>query len=292
MHKYRSIFYCIVILFFSYYKSFAQNITITTLTADNGLPAHTITWKDASNLQRSAVLVDQRSGGGGYLRKFTYKVAGVDRVCRGTGANGHDGDGYVQNHTVYGGDNSSHGITGSTTVPLSGTHHGIVDFYMPNYSITSPAGSGGTNATVPTRIQWFFATGRDYPIFSITQDARATIAGNIAADCRTPYGDMHYDGTTNYSSPYTGDLIGGASWGDTHKWVSVANGTTNESTLLTSNSGWRYDEVNTIPYVLVAQLRYAQAVNRTNSVHFLCYIVHARKKRICRKIISQLSVER
>lgn len=216
-------------------------ISVTTGNADNGLSAHTFTWKDALNQNRTAVMVDQRTAGAGYLRRFTYKVAGTDRICRGTGANGHQGDGYVQNHTVTGGDNSSHSTPGTTSQPLAGNHHSIIDFNMPAYSIDG--------RTIPTWVQWFFATGRDYPIFSLTQDARA-YGGNIGGDSRSPYGDMHYDGTTNYANAYTGDLIGGASWGDTHKWVSVSNGTTNESTLLTTTSGWRYDELNTIPYAM------------------------------------------
>ncbi|MEO7312252.1 MAG: T9SS type A sorting domain-containing protein [Chitinophagaceae bacterium] len=224
-------------------------VSVTAGTSDNGLPAHIYTWTDAANLTRTATLVDQRPGGAGYLRTLVYKVNGVDRICRGTGANGHQGDGYLQNHTIYGGDNSSHGTAGTTSLPLQGRHHSIIDFYMPNYTITSPGGSGGTNATVPSRVQWFFATGRDYPIFSMTQDARLVTAGNIGGDSRSPYGDFHYDGNTN-SGAYSGDIIGGSSWGDTHKWVSVVNGTTNESTTITTNSGWRYDEVNTIPYAM------------------------------------------
>jgi hypothetical protein len=248
MKKYIHLFVLVTIIF-AYKNIAAQNINLVTTTADNGLAARSITWKDANNLQRNAILVDQRAAGAGYLRQFTYKVAGIDRVCRGTGANGHQGDGYTQNHTVYGGDNSSHSTAGTTSIPLNGAHHSIVDFYMPSYYI-NPSGTGASNGTVPTRIQWFFATGRDYPIFSITQDARGIAAGNLGADCRSPYGDMHYDGTTNYSSPYTGDLIGGASWGDTHKWVTLANGTLNESTQATTTSGWRYDELNTIPYAM------------------------------------------
>jgi hypothetical protein len=44
--------------------------------------------------------------------------------------------------------------------------------------------------------------------------------------------------------------IAGVSWGDTYKFVSVVPGTTDESTLLASWNGWRYDEPNSIPYVL------------------------------------------
>jgi hypothetical protein len=235
-------------LFFS--GSIFAQISLTSTVADNGLAAHSITWKDANNLQRNAVLVDQSISGAGYLRKFTYKVSGVDRVCRGTGANGHNGDGFVQNHTAYGGDVSSHAVAGTTSIPLNGTHHSIIDFYMPNYFISNPVNSGGSNGNVPTRVQWFFATGRDYPIYSLMQDARGIVAGNLGADSRSPYGDMHYDGNVNYSSPYTGDLIGGASWGDTHKWVTLTNGTLNESTQASTISGWRYDELNTIPYAM------------------------------------------
>ncbi len=229
--------------------SAAQSIALTSITADNGLSARSITWNDANNLQRNAILVDQRAAGAGYLRRFTYKEGGVERVCRGTGANGHQGDGYVQNHTAYGGSNSSHSTAGTTSVPLNGTHHTIIEFDLPNYYI-NPSGTGASNGTVPTKVQWFFATGRDYPIYSLMQDARGITAGNLGADSRSPYGDMHYDGNTNYSSPYTGDLIGGASWGDTYKWVTLANGTLNESTQANTNSGWRYDEPNTIPYAM------------------------------------------
>ena len=129
-----------------------ETISVKTGTSDNGLPAHTFTWLDAKGEQRSAVMVDHRANGAGYLRKFTYKVAGLERVCRGTGANGHDGDGYLQNHTVYGGDRSSHSVAGTTTMPLNGKHHAIIDFYMLNYLINAPPGSGTTTVVVPSRV--------------------------------------------------------------------------------------------------------------------------------------------
>lgn len=211
-------------------------------------PAHTFTWHDATNNIRSAVLVDQSNSGCGYLAQFTYKVSGVNRVCQGTGANGPEtyGDGFVQNHTANGGDSEATGTAGTTTMLLQGSHHAIVQYNIPTYTIFDPTNGGGN---VPTTIQWFFATGRDYPIYSISQDARL-LAGNIGADSRSPYGDMHYDGSNPANGAWGGDLIGGISMGDTKKWVSVVNGTTNESIQITSNSGWNYSEPNTIPYAM------------------------------------------
>lgn len=210
--------------------------------------AHTFTWQDASNTTRKAVMVDQSNLGCGYLAQFTYKVSGVDRICQGTGANGAEtyGDGFVQNHTANGGDSEATWTAGTTTLPLQGSHHTIVQYNIPTYQITDPVNGGGN---VPTAIQWFFATGRDYPIYSISQDARL-LAGNIGGDSRSPYGDMHYDGSNPANGAWGGDVIGGISMGDTKKWVSVVNGTTNESTQITSNSGWNYSEANTIPYAM------------------------------------------
>ncbi len=209
-------------------------------------PAHTYTWKDASNTTRTAVMIDQTNTYCGYLAQFSY----AGKVCQGTGANGPEtyGDGFVQNHSGNGGDDESTFRTGTNTLPLQGTHHSTIQYNLPNYTITDP---GNATGTVPTTIQWFFATGRDYPIYSLTQDARALPANvYLNADSRSPYGDMHYDGSSPANGPYGGDLIGGISMGDTKKFVSVINGTTNESTTLTTNSGWKYTENNTIPYAM------------------------------------------
>ena len=95
----------------------------------------------------------------------------------------------------------------------------------------------GNSQTVPTTVQWFFADGRSHPIFALSQDARAT-PGNIAGDSRSPYGDVAYDGDGINS------YVGGASYGDTYKFVTLA---ANE---VTTNSGWMDTEANTIPYAM------------------------------------------
>ena len=216
--------------------STAVALSLVGTTSDNGLPARLVQWTDAAGQTRAAIMVDQRpqgvpqGAGAGYLRQLTYKVNGVDRVCRGTG-NVVDGDGLVQNHTASLGDFSSPGVPGTTTVVLAGAHHAIIAYDMPNYQISGQ--------TVPTTIQWFFAEGRSHPIFALCQDARAT-AGNLGADSRSPYGDVAYDGLGADS------IVGGASFGDTYKFVTLA-AAPEQVTIL---SGWRYNEPNTIPYAM------------------------------------------
>jgi len=208
----------------------AAGLSVTAVVSDNGLAARSVQWTDAAGQPRKAIMVDQRPEGAGYLRQLTYQVNGTDRVCTGTGDNGHQGDGYVQNHTATGGDNSSHTTPGTTTVVLAGAHHAIISYDMPAYQIDGH--------TVPTTIQWFFADGRSHPIFAISQDSRAT-AGNLGADTRSPYGDVAYDGGM-------GATVGGASFGDTYKFATLAAAPEQ----VTRASGWRYDEANTVPYAM------------------------------------------
>lgn len=210
-----------------------------------GLPSRAVAWSDGGGEPREAVMIDQRPGGAGYLRRYTYRANGLDRVCTGVAANGGaiQGFGYVTNHlgdpVDFGGawGNWSVGVAGTTSVVLAGAHHVILQYSMPAYPL------GGR--TIPTTVQWFFATGRSHPIWSVTQDARAHPQGNLGGDSRSPYGEMAFAGDTN-----NGVRIAGVSWGDTYKFVSVANDTTNESTLLEGSSGWRYNQANTVPYVL------------------------------------------
>jgi len=99
--------------------------------------------------------------------------------------------------------------------------------------------NNGITQTVPTTVQWFFADGRSDPIFAICQDARLT-PGNVGADTRSPYGDMAYDGDGIHA------YVGGASYGDTYKFVTLASGPEE----VTAASGWKDTEHNTIPYAM------------------------------------------
>jgi hypothetical protein len=242
----------------------ASALNITAVTSDNGYAAHRVQWKDSAGLPRVAVMVDQNSTNApytGYLRQYTYQVNGTNRICTGTenyatrGNLEFSGDGFVQNHTAGGGDFSSGngpGVPGTTTIALQGTSHAIIQYYMPNYQIDGPYNViNPAPETVPTMVQWFFADGQDHPIFSVMQDATQT-AGNLGADSRSPYGDMAYDGfntTTNIAgaNPFN-SYVGGASYGDNYKFVTLA--ATGNSEEVTTNSAWEDSVANTIPYAM------------------------------------------
>ncbi len=223
-------------------------LTVTSVTSDNGYSAHKVQWMDSAGQPRSAVMVDQNSTippYTGYLRQYSYQIGGQTRTCTGTenyGTGGNlefSGDGFVQNHTGNGGDFSSgngSGTPGSTTITLTGTNFARITYAMPSYHITD---NNGISRTVPTTLQWFFADGRSDPIFAISQDARLT-PGNVGADTRSPYGDMAYDGDGIHA------YVGGASYGDTYKFVTLASGPEE----VTAASGWKDTELNTIPYAM------------------------------------------
>jgi uncharacterized repeat protein (TIGR02543 family) len=208
-------------------------LTVTTTTSGNGHAAHQIAWTDSAGLSRSAVMVDQSESGPGYLYQLTYQVDGSPVVCAGTGITGYPGDGFVENHNTEGSDNNSldDSTPGTTTVLLSGSSHAIIAYAMPTYQILGD--------TVPTSIYWFFADGRDNPIFAISQDARAT-SGNLGGDTRSPYGSLNFDGGNGSSD------VGGASYGDTLKFVTLAA----PPELVTGLSGWSDNQANTIPYAM------------------------------------------
>jgi hypothetical protein len=226
----------------------ASAITVTGTTSDNGYPAHLVTWTDSSGLPRSAMMVDERSTAPytGYLRQFKYQINGVTRTCTGSynyATDGHlefSGDGFVQNHTAAGADvstgNGNGTFPGTTTITLQGPSHAIITYNIPTYAISG--------VTVPTTLQWFFADGRSQPIFAITQDASAS-PGNLGADSRSPYGDIAYDGATT-GDPITGNVVGGYSYGDQYKFVTLAAGPQQ----VTRASPWKATESNTIPYAM------------------------------------------
>jgi hypothetical protein len=217
-------------------------LTITAVTAGNGLPALSVQWMDSAGQPRTAIMVNQSASGPGYLYQLTYQVNGSPRVCVGNESTGYPGDGFVENHNTGGTDNNSQddSTPGATTVKLAGPSHAIIAYDMPTYEI---ANYSTITATIPTTIYWFFADGRSHPIFAISQDARAT-AGNLGGDSRSPYGSMNFDGG-NGSYEESSD-VGGASYGDTLKFVTLAA----PPELVTGLSGWRDTQANTIPYVM------------------------------------------
>ena len=209
------------------------------------------------------MMVDQNSTNSGpytgYLRQYTYMTGSPlkARVCTGsenyaTGGNlEFSGDGFVQNHGAYGDDSSTGngvGFPGTTTISAisgSNTHVLTITYSIPNYTVQD---LNGNNQTVPTTVQWFFADGRNDPIFAITQDATAT-PGDLGLDSRSPYGDMAYDGVLATSNPpdtIVGTIVGGFSYGDQYKFVTLATGPEQ----VTPASPWEATVPNTIPYAM------------------------------------------
>ncbi len=236
--------------------AFALSVSDTTA---NGLPAYKIQWTDSLGLPRTAIMIKQGSAQvngsipQGVLYSLTYQTsATATPVVCSAGSTGYAGEGFVQNHI---GDdngdsnnNQDNQIPGSTSTLIysQGAGHAIIAFSMPKYylTITTPGGMG-YNETVPTTIYWLFADGRTHPIYALTQDARGVSAatikslGGLAADTRSPYGGLNYDGSGN-------SLVGGASYGDTFKFVTLAS----KPEVATINTGWIDTAPNTIPYAM------------------------------------------
>jgi hypothetical protein len=85
-------------------------------------------------------------------------------------------------------------------------------------------------------IDWFFATGRDNPVWAVTYDLTGVSDGTVDADCRAPYGDMQWDGGAGVD-------VDGVGWGDRYKFRSLG-------APITLDNGWDYTEPNEVPYVV------------------------------------------
>ncbi|MFO0547749.1 MAG: hypothetical protein U0271_05135 [Polyangiaceae bacterium] len=190
------------------------------------------TWRDARCRPRTAAMVhndvvDPSGHHGGYLRQYRYEpTEGTTRTATGS-FDGHPGFGYTVNHW---GDTATLGSQygGTTALPLQGKNHRIV-----RYSQMQPI----DGQTVKVTVEWFFASGRTNPVWSVTYDLTGVPANSVTADTRSPYGDIGWDGDT-------GGDVDGVGWGDRYKFKTVGDGP------VTLDSGWDYSEPNTVPYVL------------------------------------------
>jgi hypothetical protein len=191
------------------------------------------TWYDSGGKARTAALVkndraDPLGRKGGYLRQYTYSLGTTTRVVDGTGVNGHPGFGFTTNHFGVNGSSAtlSYSYQGTYHAVLRGRHHAIHEFKW-----RLPFGG-----PVDVTVRWFFATGRDHPVWSVTFDTSPAGPNVINADTRAPYGDMHWDGGANSE-------VAGVGWGDRYKFRSL-------NSPVTMQSGWDYSQPNTIPYVI------------------------------------------
>jgi hypothetical protein len=193
-------------------------------------------WLDSGRQQRTAVLtrndsLDPGGSHGGMLRQFRYYVGTQERVASGTGAMGKwNGWGYVVNHYDSSVSHSAD-VAGSYRRVFVGRHHAIHEFSwnMPIYG--SPI--------IKTTVHWFFATGRDHPVYTVTFDTSAAGTSGLSSsvDSRTPYGDIAWDGDG------TNAWVDGVKWGDKYRFFS-------RDEPLTAQSRWDYTQPNVVPYTL------------------------------------------
>jgi hypothetical protein len=195
----------------------------------DGFQTDSFKWRDAQGQPRTAWLVhnnaqDPTGKFGGYLRRLQYQVGGQTRTCTGS-SNAHPGFGYSVNH--FGNTATlSYNYKGTFQRVFEGRHHAIF-----RYKVQQPI----DGHQVAVTIQWFFHTGHDHPLWSITYDASSAPANAISADIRSPYGDLGWDGDA-------GADVSGVSWGDHYRFETL-------SSPLTMNSAWTYNQPNQIPYV-------------------------------------------
>jgi phage-related protein len=192
-------------------------------------------WLDSHQRQRTAVLTrnDARDPGGshgGMLRQYRIFVGDQERVATGTGVNNMlNGWGYVLSHYDKQVTRSADTV-GRHRQVFVGRHHAIHEF-----SWDLPIGDSFVKVTV----HWFFATGRDHPVYAITFDSHVTVPKGLTVlvDSRAPYGEIAWDGDG------TNALVDGVQWGDKYRFF-----TRDEP--LTAQSRWDYSQPNTVPHAL------------------------------------------
>jgi hypothetical protein len=200
----------------------------------NGYASDVYNWYDANCLPRSATLVrndavDPGGGHGGYLRQLSYQVDGQTRQCAGPSGTRYEGWGYSVNHYAAG-SRSSHDVAGNYRTVLNGTHHSIHEFKVR----LSPGGP------VDLTVHWFFATGRTNPVYAITHDATPAGPDVVAADSRSPYGNLIFEGIANGNGP-----VAGIGWGDQYRFTTTGSGP------VTFASAWDYRGGNAVPYTVM-----------------------------------------
>jgi hypothetical protein len=232
----------------------------------NGFLNDQYKWYDSACRLRSVALARNDTSKGGNAKQFTYVLADGTTRTVDPGSNDAAGFGYVVAHlsnpsfaSSYSADDSPLGSGNSATYSkiFVGDHHAIheytlnyVRYGLTQYAIThhsidpwtwingpsDPNRQYVTVYTMPVRIQWMFATGRDYPVWAVTFDLSAAPDHAIDSDFRAPYGDMKVEGGDGT------DIVGGVAWGDSYKFVTLGSP-------FTMNNDWDYSQLNTgAPY--------------------------------------------
>lgn len=198
-----------------------------------------VTWRDGRGGERTMTL-------GAYLYQYDFSFSDNQKtVTRSVNddAWGHEGFGYVVSHNTATGNSplgKANAATSVTTRILAGGHHA---FHRIEMLYDRDKEGGGKGIKIPVVIEWFMATGRDHPIWSVTWKMKDVVNPQgvdfdaYRMDTRGPYGSLNFDGATTRAG---GDAIGGISWGD------AGFRFTTTDAQLTMNSPWRYDVANSV----------------------------------------------
>lgn len=236
-------------------------IVVASGVSVNGFLNDQYRWYDRACRLRSVALARNDTSKGGNAKQFTYVLTDGTTRTVNPGSNDASGFGYVVAHLSnpsfawsYGADDSPLGSGDSATSNnlFSGEHHAIheytlnyVRYGLTQYAITNhsidpwtwingpddPNRQFVTVYNMPVHIQWMFATGRDYPIWSVTFDLSAAPDHAVDSDFRAPYGDMNVEGGDG------ADLVSGVAWGDSYRFVTAGN-------VFTMDNDWDYSQLN------------------------------------------------
>jgi hypothetical protein len=241
--------------------SACSSLVVDSGTANGGVTINNFLndqykWYDSNCRLRTAALARNDTSKGGNAKQFTYVLAnGTTRLVNPGASAG--GFGYIVAHLsnpsfarAYGASDSPFGSGNSATTNklFVGTNHAIHEYTLNyvRYGLTQAAINSGfapwtqinsTNKSnvraynMPVRIQWLFATGRNYPIWSVTFDLSAAPNRAVDSDFRAPYGDMKIEGGDGSA------LVGGVGWGDKYKFLSAGSP-------FTMNNDWDYSQLN------------------------------------------------
>jgi len=208
-----------------------RNVRLEAGVDVGGFGSDVVRWMDASGHERRAAMVrndkkDPTSHWGGFLREYAYvRPNGQPLEFRSRNPN-HPGFGQTVSHLDGGGAYASTLFQkGSYREVLLGRNHAIHE-----YRWTVSFGPSPVDIT----IHWFFAAGRDHPVWSITYDCSKVGPNVINADDRSPYGDLEWAGDAKVR-------VDGVGWGDRYKFRTTS--------ALSTDSSWDYSQPNTIPYV-------------------------------------------
>lgn len=225
----------------------------------NGFLNDQYKWFDSTCRLRTVALARNDTQKGGNAKQFTYTLSNgtIRTINPGESAGGF---GYIVAHLsnpsfAYSNsaDDSPLGSGAGATYQkiFAGTHHAIYQYTLNyvRYGLTQQAIDDGfepwtwindstdpnfkyvTKYNMPVRIQWMFATGRDYPVWSVTFDLSGAPNHAVDSDFRAPYGDMKIDGGAG------ADTVGGVAWGDKYRFTTLGSP-------FTMDNDWSYSQIN------------------------------------------------